>query len=118
MINKPSRGLFVPSGVALSATPAPAESMTKSSVVAESDFYRPFAEWLKNDLDEVTDAAALGGASMGKKWGTPDVVGIYTDISHMTCSRDPRGMLNFIECHFITADGVCKLNSAMPRPDF
>ena len=40
------------------------------------------------------------------------------DISHMTCSRDPRGMLNFIECHFITADGVCKLNSAMPRPDF
>jgi hypothetical protein len=43
---------------------------------SEADFYAPFADWLKNDLDEVTDAAPLGGA-IGKKWGTPDVIGVY-----------------------------------------
>jgi hypothetical protein len=32
-------------------------------------------------LDEVTDSAALGGASMGKKWGTPDVVGVYKPLA-------------------------------------
>jgi hypothetical protein len=32
---------------------------------------------LKNDLDEVTKVAALGGAGLRSKWGTPDVVGIY-----------------------------------------
>jgi hypothetical protein len=47
----------------------------------EEDFYEPFAEWLKSDLDEVTDSAALGGASMGKKWGTPDVVGVYKPLA-------------------------------------
>jgi hypothetical protein len=26
----------------------------------------------------------------------------------MTCSRDHCGTLNFVECHFITADSLCK----------
>jgi hypothetical protein len=29
----------------------------------------------KNDLDEVTEVAPLGGAGMKSKWGTRDVVG-------------------------------------------
>jgi len=45
--------------------------------VKESDFYQPFADWLRNDLDEVTEVASLGGAGLKSKWGTPDVVGIY-----------------------------------------
>jgi hypothetical protein len=45
--------------------------------VAEEDFYASFADWLKNELDEVTVAIALGGAGMQKKWGTPDVIGVY-----------------------------------------
>lgn len=45
--------------------------------VKESNFYSPFAEWLKNDLDEVTEVATLGGAGLKSKWGTPDVVGTY-----------------------------------------
>jgi proteasome subunit B (beta)-like protein len=45
------------------------------------DFYEPFAEWLKNDLDEVTDVASLGGASMKTKWGTPDVIGVYKPLA-------------------------------------
>ncbi len=44
---------------------------------SEVDFYEPFAEWLKNDLDEVTVVSSLGGAGLKTKWGTPDVVGIY-----------------------------------------
>ena len=44
---------------------------------SEVDFYDPFAEWLKNDLDEVTAVSSLGGAGLKSKWGTPDVVGVY-----------------------------------------
>jgi hypothetical protein len=40
-----------------------------------------FAQWLKNDLDEVTDVQALGGASMKTKWGTPDVIGVYKPLA-------------------------------------
>ena len=49
--------------------------------VQESDFYEPFAEWLKNDLNEVTVVAPLGGSSLKSKWGTPDVVGVYKPLA-------------------------------------
>ena len=48
------------------------EEITSTGVkVRESDFYQPFADWLKNDLEEVTDVAPLGGADLKGKWGTP-----------------------------------------------
>jgi hypothetical protein len=79
-IAKPSRGLFTP----VAATTNEAVSVGSTEQVAptgqkvrESDFYEPFAEWLKNDLDEVTEVASLGGAGLKSKWGTPDVVGTY-----------------------------------------
>lgn len=43
--------------------------------LTEQDFYASFAEWLEEN-DEVTVAAPLGGASLGGKWGTPDVIGV------------------------------------------
>lgn len=43
--------------------------------LTEQDFYPSFAEWLEVN-DEVTVAAALGGSSLGGKWGTPDVIGV------------------------------------------
>jgi len=49
--------------------------------IKESEFYAPFAEWLKNDLDEVTEVVSLGGAGLKSKWGTPDVVGIYKPLA-------------------------------------
>jgi hypothetical protein len=49
--------------------------------VREADFYESFAQWLKNDLDEVTDSVPLGGTAMGKKWGTPDVIGVYRPVA-------------------------------------
>jgi hypothetical protein len=79
-IAKPSRGLFTPAGkpsneaVEIGSTEQVAATGVK---VKESDFYEPFADWLKNDLDEVTAVAPLGGAGLKSKWGTPDVVGVY-----------------------------------------
>ena len=46
-----------------------------SETLTEQDFYASFAEWLEEN-DEATVAAALGGASLGSKWGTPDVIGV------------------------------------------
>ena len=46
-----------------------------SGTLTEQDFYASFAEWLEEN-DEATVAFALGGASLGGKWGTPDVIGV------------------------------------------
>ncbi|HVC45437.1 MAG TPA: hypothetical protein VND20_11525, partial [Candidatus Binataceae bacterium] len=79
-ITKPNRGLFRPANagnddsVDLGNTEGIAPSGGK---VKESEFYEPFADWLKNDLDEVIEVAPLGGAGMKTKWGTPDVIGVY-----------------------------------------
>jgi len=48
-----------------------------SEKVAESAFYKPFAKWLVEDVQECTKAIAVGGAKLKDKWGTPDVIGIY-----------------------------------------
>lgn len=83
-ITKPSRGVFTPVSkvandtVVVGSTEQIAPTGAK---VKESDFYQPFAEWLKNDLDEVTEVASLGGAGLKSKWGTPDVVGIYKPLA-------------------------------------
>jgi hypothetical protein len=75
-ITKPSRGLFLaatPAGGGVTVTP-PVLPPVKTT---EEDFYEPFADWLKNELDEATVAIPLGGAGLQKKWGTPDVIGVY-----------------------------------------
>lgn len=43
--------------------------------LTERDFYESFAEWMEEN-DEATVASALGGARLGGKWGTPDVIGV------------------------------------------
>lgn len=79
-ISKPSKGLFVPATktggeVVVSAD---TEQITPAGAkIKESDFYQPFADWLKDDINEVIEAVSLGGAVLKSKWGTPDVVGIY-----------------------------------------
>jgi hypothetical protein len=42
----------------------------------EDDYYKPFADWLVNELEECTKAISLGGNKFKDKWGTPDVIGI------------------------------------------
>jgi hypothetical protein len=45
------------------------------SKVREDQFYAPFADWLKNEAEEVTHAIPLGGNIFRDRWGTPDVIG-------------------------------------------
>jgi len=75
-ILKPSRGLFTVNAGAAGG-PAPTVIPSTTPTLRESDFYDSFAEWLKSDLDEATDAIALGGSGLRSKWGTPDVVGTF-----------------------------------------
>ncbi len=49
--------------------------MPTPSKVREDQFYAPFADWLKNEAEEVTHAIPLGGNIFKDKWGTPDVIG-------------------------------------------
>jgi hypothetical protein len=77
-IIKPSRGLFQPfSAQNTTELPAAIAYEEIEAGYSECDFYEPFAEWLKNDLDEVTVVSSLGGGGLKSKWGTPDVVGVY-----------------------------------------
>jgi len=45
--------------------------------IREEDFYKPFANYLVNDLEECTKAIPLGGNRFQDRWGTPDVIGTY-----------------------------------------
>ena len=82
-ILKPSRGLFMAASQEADDSPSPindsevVQETVTGRKIAEKDFYEPFAQWLKNDLDEVTEVAAFGGAGLKGKWGTPDVIGVY-----------------------------------------
>lgn len=74
-IYKPTRGLFkfrTPTESQLASTPV--EPVTR---LREDEFYEPFANYLKNELGECTEAIGLGGSVFGTRWGTPDVVGVY-----------------------------------------
>jgi len=43
--------------------------------IKEEGFYKPFADWLVNEVEECTRAIPLGGNLFRDKWGTPDVIG-------------------------------------------
>lgn len=43
--------------------------------IKEEDFYKPFSDWLVNELEECTKAIPLGRNKFKDKWGTPDVIG-------------------------------------------
>jgi len=80
-ITKPERGLFK----AINSDPdgdtvvvgTPEQTGARGTKINEADFYGGFAEWLRDDLGEVTVAKSLGGATLKSKWGTPDVIGVY-----------------------------------------
>ena len=42
----------------------------------EEDFYEPFANWLKDEIEDVSHVKVLGGKVFQDKWCTPDVIGI------------------------------------------
>jgi hypothetical protein len=80
-VSKPSRGLFVPVISGEGGAVILPEPIVVVPRIREEDFYQPFADWLKSELDEATVVITLGGAGMQKKWGTPDVVGVYKPLA-------------------------------------
>ncbi|HYX29332.1 MAG TPA: hypothetical protein VE863_12270 [Pyrinomonadaceae bacterium] len=78
-IAKPARGLFVSAEYQekeATAEPVIIDEEIKEAALGEDQFYEPFADWLKNELEECTKTIALGGNRFRDKWGTPDVLGI------------------------------------------
>jgi hypothetical protein len=80
-VYKPSRGLFK---YKFSQTDLKEKEIEMASDnndlfanFREENFYGPFANWLKNELGECNESLPLGGNFLWKKWGTPDVIGIY-----------------------------------------
>ncbi len=77
-ISKPARGLFrhtrfreteVESDIKL------VEGLPRNKG-GEDRFYKSFAEYLVEELEECTKAIPLGGNCFKNKWGTPDVIGV------------------------------------------
>lgn len=76
-IHKPDRGMYAVLGAdePKEEAPQPTPAATK---IREQHFYEPFAAWLVGELEEATKAVAIGGNGAGGKWGTPDVIGLYS----------------------------------------
>ena len=72
-IEKPERGLFILDKY-LQEKEEKREAVRN---VVEEDFYKPFADYLVNDLEECTKTIPLGGNRFQDRWGTPDVIGTY-----------------------------------------
>jgi Uncharacterized protein conserved in bacteria len=72
-IAKPEKGLFkwIDDDISVSD-----QKDIESQQIREDKFYQPFADYLTKDLGECTEAEPIGGCMFGKKWGTPDVMGI------------------------------------------
>ncbi len=75
-IVKPERGLYI---LKKYHKEGEAEEIGEAErqIIAEEMFYKPFADYLINDLEECTKAISLGGNKFQDRWGTPDVIGTY-----------------------------------------
>lgn len=71
--------------------PVEAVEVTPGGVVLTEDmFYLPFAEWLRDGLDEVTEAISIGGNIFKGKWNTPDVIGVPRPLKGDLIKFDPQ----------------------------
>lgn len=77
LVAKPSKGLFRHTKHLDCAAPQPCKPGKRPTRqrVREDEFYPLFANWLRDELEEVTHAIALGGNVFKDRWGTPDVLG-------------------------------------------
>jgi len=77
-IYKPARGLFRHVNYRDIELESGEQIVRKPIIlkIKEEEFYKPFAEWLVNELEECTKAIPLGGNRFKSKWGTPDVIGM------------------------------------------
>ena len=90
-VEKPSRGLFRMVGTAVVGYDVPTTSSPRHT---EDAFYKPFADWLKNDLEDVTKAIPLGGQRFKDKVGNAGrdrQEGLPTQRHRKVPNRDRRG---------------------------
>lgn len=74
---KPARGLWIHANFRKDAQPEETKAISPpKEKIAEKAFYKPFANWLVEDLEECTKAIEVGGNAFKDKRGTPDVIGI------------------------------------------
>lgn len=80
-VYKVSRGLYRLTRFKAAAAPvAQKNNVDKSSKTAflkEEDLYKPFSNYLEEELEECTHAFPLGQNKFRDYWGTPDVIGVY-----------------------------------------
>ncbi len=88
-IFKPSQGLYELRNTDEEAVDKVIKESIDQKKIDESDFYESFAEWLKGDLEEYTEAISFGGNRIGKKWGTPDVIGVNRPSKRALIQFDP-----------------------------
>lgn len=77
-VYKPSKGLFRLAQFRQQEMASPREASPVRAggrPIREEAFYPLFADWLKNELEDVTHAIALGRNVFRDRWGTPDVLG-------------------------------------------
>lgn len=72
---KPAKGIYQHTKFKSGVISVPPIVATTS--IREEDFYAPFAEWIKDELQECSKAIPLGRNFFKDKWGTPDVIGIW-----------------------------------------
>ncbi len=77
IVYKPSRGLFrlVEFKDPETDELKPGVQPKETKKIKEEYFYKPFSNWLQNDIEDATHAIPLGGNRFKDKWGTPDVIG-------------------------------------------
>ena len=75
-VYKADRGLFRHTSFRETQPTLEVTALPTPSETSEEGFYQPFADYLKNELEECTKAIPLGGNRFRDRWGTPDVIGI------------------------------------------
>jgi len=76
-VYKPQKGLFRSTKYRNAEDkPSFIEKEILEKGVKEDSFYKPFADYLENELEDATKAISLGGNKFKDKWGTPDVIGV------------------------------------------
>lgn len=86
---KPSPGLYKLRDVNEESVDEAIKQTIDQKDLDESHFYEPFAEWLRDELGECTEAVKFGGGRLGRKWGTPDVIGVSRPSKRSLIQFDP-----------------------------
>lgn len=71
LVYKPAPGVYR----AIRFVEGDSNQCDRADTPKEEAFYKPFAEWLVDEVEDCTKAIPLGGNVFGDKWGTPDVIG-------------------------------------------